>query len=172
MALVFKAFQSSIANKEGVKQWYPRVITVGKTVGTRQLATDVAEMSTMTPGDMYNALHALASVMKRYLQESHSVKLDGIGTFSLCSHASGRGVDTEKAVNSSQIARVSCRFVPEMTKNIDGTVATRALVQGVTFVSLSSLMGNDSTGSSDAGDDNTGDADSGSGGSGTGGNPL
>lgn len=167
MALVFKAFQSNIENKEGAKQWYPRVITVGKTISTRQLAADVAEMSTMTPSDMYNALHTLASVMKRYLQESHSVKLDGIGTFSLRSRAGGNGVATEKEVNSTQIGHIVCHFVPETTKNIDGTVATRALVQGVSFVSLASLTesATSSGGSTDSGS-------TGSGGSGTGNNPL
>lgn len=169
MALVFKAFQSNIKNKSGVKLWYPRVITVGKTVSTRQLATDVAEMSTMTPGDMYNALHTLASVMKRYLQESHSVKLDGIGTFSLHSRAGGNGVATEKEVNSTQIGRIVCHFVPETTKNIDGTVATRALVQGVSFVSLASLT-ESATSSSDSGTADSGS--SGSGGDDDGNNPL
>lgn len=157
MALVYKAFQSNIKNKNGVKQWVPRVITVGKTVTTRQLAADVAEMSTMTSGDMYNALHSLATVMKRYLQESHSVKLDGIGTFSLHSRAGGKGVDSENEVNSSQIGRVVCHFVPETTKNVDGTVATRALVQGATFVSLASLTSVASSSSSGDDEENSSD---------------
>lgn len=162
MALIFKAFQSNVANKNGEKLWYPRVITVGKTISTRQIAGDIAQLSALSSGDVFNTLHSLATVMKTYLQESHSVKLDGIGTFSLRSRASGNGVAGEKEVSSTQINTIVCQFTPEHTRNADGSIATRALVQGVTFVKLASLVDDedDATGdSSDTGDDNTGSGD-------------
>lgn len=34
MSLIFKPFQSTLANKEGKKNWYPRVIRIAKPVTT------------------------------------------------------------------------------------------------------------------------------------------
>lgn len=171
MALVFKEFQSTLKNKNGENLWYPRVITIGKPVSTRKLASDIAQLSALTSGDVYNVLHNLALVMKTYLQESHSVKLDGIGSFMLRSRSGGNGVDTQDEVSASQIKSIVCHFTPETTLNPDGTVATRALVQGVSFVKLSTLVENE-TSTNDSEPGNEGDDGDNSGGTGTGNNPL
>ena len=80
MAVIYKAQKSSIANKEGQKLYYPRVILSGR-VDTDQIAKEIAELSSLTPGDTKNVIDNLVTVMTRHLQASESVTLDGLGTF-------------------------------------------------------------------------------------------
>lgn len=93
----------------------------------------------MSSGDVLNVLNNLAKAMKRHLQESHSVKLNGIGSFWLDGRARGNGVPTMEEVSSSQFSTIICRFQPEITRDQSGRITSRALVQGATFASLASL---------------------------------
>ena len=72
MAVIYKAQKSSIANKEGQKLYYPRVILSGR-VDTDQIAKEIAELSSLTPGDTKNVIDNLVTVMTRHLQASESV---------------------------------------------------------------------------------------------------
>ena len=80
MAVVFKGFQSQIADKEGQKLFYPRVMLTGN-VGTDLIAAEIAELSSLTKGDTKNVIDNLIIVATRHLQASESVTLDGFGTF-------------------------------------------------------------------------------------------
>lgn len=63
---------------------------------------------------------------------SHSVRLEGLGTFTMGIRSRGKGVDTEEKVNPNQITWVHCRFTPEYFRPI-AVGTTRALTQGMTF---------------------------------------
>ena len=129
MAVLFKSFQSNIANKAGKKLYYPRAVRVA-TVGTDQVAKDVAAYSSLTPGDVQNVIDNLITVMTTHLQASESVTLDGLGTFRMVIKAGGNGVETAEEVSAQQ-AKVMIRFAPTSTRNSNGTRATRAQVTGV-----------------------------------------
>ena len=58
MAVVFKGFQSQIADKEGQKLFYPRVMLTGN-VGTDLIAAEIAELSSLTKGDTKNVIDNL-----------------------------------------------------------------------------------------------------------------
>ncbi|MCD7898886.1 MAG: HU family DNA-binding protein [Bacteroides sp.] len=158
MPLVFKPFRSNIPNKEGQKLYYPRLVKMGKVVGTQRLGELIAEKSSATAGDVHNVVRNLMSVMRDQLQNGRSVRLDGLGTFTLIAHANGKGVETEDEVSSSQIQRVRCRFSAEYTRSA-GSTATRALLEGIEYVKLSDLVKTSSgsaDNSGDGGDDNSG----------------
>ena len=50
MAVIYKARQAVFANKEGKKLYHPMVVLTGS-VKLEQIANDLAEMSTLSPGD-------------------------------------------------------------------------------------------------------------------------
>jgi len=138
MPLIYKAFQSQLANKEGEKLYYPRLIKMGKIVNTQKIGELIAEKASLTPGDVHNVIRNLMSVMREQLLNSRTVKLEGLGTFTMISRAGGKGVKTEKEVNSSQIIGLRCQFTPEYFRNSGNT--TRALTEGVEYVALADLI--------------------------------
>ena len=132
MPLFYRAVQSPMANKAGAKLWHLNLVKTGTTVTTQQLAEVIAEKSSLTPGDVQNVVRNLLSVMRVHLLNSHSVRLEGLGTFTMGIRSRGKGVDTEEKVNPNQITSVHCRFTPEYFRPI-AVGTTRALTQGMTF---------------------------------------
>ena len=72
MPVIYKSFQSVLANKEGKKLFYPRVVLTGN-VDTEQVAKEIAELSSLSTGDSKNVIDNLVTVMTRHLQSSESV---------------------------------------------------------------------------------------------------
>ncbi|MBQ8501345.1 MAG: HU family DNA-binding protein [Bacteroides sp.] len=134
MPVLYKARQASIANKEGKKLFHPQVVTTG-TVTLDQLAKEVAELSSLSTGDVKNSIDNLIVVMTRHLHSSESVLLDGLGSFALSLRSTGKGVETADEV-TAQNSRVKTTFRPTSTRNSDRTVATRSLITGASFVKL------------------------------------
>ena len=132
MPVIYKAQKSTLATKEGKKLFYPRVITTGN-VGTNQLAREIAELSSLTTGDVKNTIDNLVIVIARHLQASEIVTIDGLGSFRFTLTTSGNGVELEEDVTAAQsVLRV--RFLPATTRRTDGSVATRSLVDGARCV--------------------------------------
>mgnify|MGYP003604029998 CR=1 FL=1 len=64
-------------------------------IPTSQLADDISARCSLTQGDILGSLSALSGVLYDYLSTGNSLKLDGIGTFSL-SITSNPSDDPEK----------------------------------------------------------------------------
>lgn len=135
MPVLYKTFQSKKENKENLKLFHPRVVHVG-TVGTTQLAKEIAEYSSLSTGDVKNTIDNLVLVMTKHLQSSESVTVEGLGTFGLVLRSRGKGAATAAEVTAAQ-ALLAVRFTPTSTKNQDRTTATRALITGVKCVPYS-----------------------------------
>lgn len=153
MALVYKTFQSELPTKDGEKLYYPRLIKIGGIVDTQKVGELIAEKASLTPGDCHSVIRNLMSVMREQLLNGRTVRLDGLGTFTLIARAAGKGVKTAEEVNSSQITGLRCLFTPEYRRPAGSTNTTRALFDGVEYVKFSSLGGESSTGNSDEDDD-------------------
>ena len=170
MPVLYSVRQSTIANKEGKKLYHPQVKTTG-VVTLDALSAEVAELSSLSPGDVKNTVDNLVSVMTRHMQSSESVLIDGLGSFYLATKSVGKGFETAEEVNVNN-CRLRVVFRPATTRNSDRTVATRTLVTGATFTKLDSLItplpggGNYVDG---GGSDTGGSSDTGSGGSDNGG---
>ena len=95
MPLFYYARQSQIATKEGVKTWHLSLKKVGKVVDTQLLAESIAEKSSLTPGDVQNVIRNLMSTMRMHLLNSRTVRLNGLGTFTMKARTRGKG--TEKS---------------------------------------------------------------------------
>ena len=171
MPVLYAVRQSMIANKEGKKLYHPQVKTTG-VVTLDTLAEEVAELSSLSPGDVKNATANLISVMTRHMQSSESVMIDNLGSFYLAMKSIGKGFETPEEVNANS-CRLRVVFRPATTRNSDRTVATRTLVTGATFKKIDSLLtggsgASGSTGGSSSsggsGNDSGSGSDSGSGG--------
>ena len=110
MALFYKAVKSTMATKSGDKKWHLNLVKVGKVVSTQQLAEMIAEKSSLTPGDVHNVVRNLMTAMRSALLDSKTVRLDGLGTFTMKARTRGRGVDKEEEVNPNQVAALLCHF--------------------------------------------------------------
>ena len=166
MPIPYKARKASLANKEGKKLYHPQVVIIGNT-DLNNLAKEVAELSSLSPGDVKNTIDNLITVMTRHLQSGESVTLDGLGSFALSLKSRGNGVETADEVSPSD-ARLKINFRPSTTRNSDRTVATRSLMTGSSFVRWGATDTTNSS-STDSGNTDTG-GDTGD--SGTGSNPL
>ena len=67
--------------------------------------------------------------MRSQLLNSRTVRLDGLGTFTMKARTRGKGVVKSEDVNPNQVTALRCQFTPEYTRPAAiGT--TRALLQG------------------------------------------
>lgn len=124
----FKKIQQKINGK-----WYPKSVTVGKPVTTKEVSDRLAQISTVSRADTYAVLMELAGVLADYMAQGRTVKLDGLGTFYYTLTAGGNGVESEDKVGTSQIAGVRVRFIPEATKNGGSRSMKRSLISDNIF---------------------------------------
>lgn len=157
MPLFYKAVQSNLKTKDGVKKWHLSLVKVGKTVNLQKLGESVAEKSSLTPGDVHNVIRNLMTSMREHLLNSRTVRLDGLGTFTMKARTRGRGADKEEDVSPNQVTSLLCHFTAEYSRPAAiGT--TRALIQGVEFekANLVGISGNEGGGDDHGEIDNPG----------------
>ena len=153
--------------------YYPQAITMGKQITTAQVAEMLADRSTVTKADAYAVLSELGSVMSTFMAQGRSVHLDGIGSFRYCINAQKQGVEKEEEVSVAQIKSIRVRFVPEMTRNADKSVATRSMQPTAVDWFLWAKEDDKKDGSTTPSDEDEPDnSGSGTSGGGTGNNPL
>ncbi len=132
MTLYYRAIQSNLESEDGTKKWYPSLVKSKKMIETKTLADQIAYSSSLTPGDVRNVIDNLLEAMRQHLMNSRSVRLEGLGTFTVRAKSNGNGVDTPEEVNPKQINTLRIQFTPSYTRNtIEGT--TRAMFSDITF---------------------------------------
>ena len=109
-------------------KWYPVAVTIGRPVGTDTIGKKLADLSSLSTGDVKSVLDLLGGVLGDYMNQGRSVKLDGVGTFYYTANTEGKGVDTAKEVGAQQIAGTRVRFIPEVSRGSSGQITTRSLV--------------------------------------------
>ena len=132
MPVLYQAKQSQIADKNGKRLYYPRVVRTG-TVTTDQISKEIAAYSSLSTGDVKNTIDNLITVMSQHLQASENVMLDGLGIFRMKMKSNGKGAASADDVTAAQSAG-TVSFLPARTRNTDRTVATRSKVTGVKCV--------------------------------------
>ena len=136
--LIYKAVQSNIASKDKKKKWHPCLIKMGNVVDTQMIGETIAERSSLTAGDVHNVIRNLMAVMREQLLNSRTVKLEGLGTFTMVCQSRCKGVDAEADVSPAQITGLRCQFTPEYTRDAGGNI-TRALIQGASYIHVNQL---------------------------------
>ena len=105
---------------------------------TQLLAESIAEKSSLTPGDVQNVIRNLMSTMRMHLLNSRTVRLNGLGTFTMKARTRGKGTEKAEDVNPNQVTALRCQFTPEYTRDAGGNI-TRALIQGATYIHVNQL---------------------------------
>lgn len=169
------AFYKARFQKQAQK-WYPQAVVVGKPTSTKELAQVLSDRSTVTLSDCRAVLSEIGLVMAEFMAKGKSVKLEGLGSFRYCINSAKKGVDAAEEVSATQIGSVRVRFVPETSRNADGTVASRScLPTTVEWVKLGAEAEEaEDTSDTDTGTDtgDSGSTDSGTSDSGGDSNPL
>ena len=106
------------------KKYYPAAKIVGQ-VSMKKLAKKLSDRSTVTLSDCYAVLAEIGDVMSDFLASGYSVELTGLGSFRYTIDSSKNGKETAEEVSAADINGVRIRFIPEMTRNADKSVATR-----------------------------------------------
>lgn len=75
-----------------------------------QLSEDVASSSSLSRGDLQNALMSIADNIPKYLLDSNSVQLGEIGNLRIT--FSSQGVDSEKDFDTTMIRDLKIVFTP------------------------------------------------------------
>ena len=97
------------ANKEAPKKFYASVVSTGK-VNQNEVAQEVADMSTLNPGDTAGAIENFLLVITRELARGNIVQLGEFGSFWLRIESDGQ--ETADDVRRESITNVLPRFTP------------------------------------------------------------
>ncbi|MCZ2126492.1 MAG: HU family DNA-binding protein [Anaerolineales bacterium] len=97
------------ADQTAPKKFYPSIVSSGRK-SLRQMATRIAEISTVSSTDTIAVLEALLSTIPQELAAGNIVELGDFGSFWLKSNS--EGADTAEAVRASQIESLLPRFTP------------------------------------------------------------
>ncbi|HNW49602.1 MAG TPA: HU family DNA-binding protein [Prolixibacteraceae bacterium] len=109
MALQFNAVERPNPQTKA-KKWYASSKLTGKRT-LKDFSQDLADVSSLSAGDVQNVIANLNEQMPKWLMEGDSVKLDGFGTFRLS--FSSEGVATKEEVTASLIKDIYILFEPD-----------------------------------------------------------
>ena len=73
------------------KKWHPCPIKMGNVVDTQMIGETIAERSSLTTGDVHNVIRNPMAVMREQLLNSRTVKLEGLGTFTMVCQSRCKG---------------------------------------------------------------------------------
>lgn len=104
MAVMYKLRQEKNPKSKFTGQWYARAIAI-ETVDTATIANIMQQNCTVKKADILAVIAELIDVLKDQLQNSKSVRLDGLGTFRI-------GIKTKPALTAEDF---------NVTKNVVGT---------------------------------------------------
>lgn len=94
---------------EAPVKYYARSQAAG-VVDINELAEEISYATTLTDGDVLNAIRALVTQVNKHIAKGEIVRLENLGSFQaqICSE----GADTEEAFTPSNITRVNLQFRP------------------------------------------------------------
>ena len=110
MGIKFKIVEKTNPQKPNEeKMYYAQAVSFG-TKENEDLANNMANICSMSKIDLTTSLHALSTVIKHELQQGHSVKIKGLGTF--YTSIKSDGTPNPRKANKSLIKEVSAGFRP------------------------------------------------------------
>jgi len=119
--------------KDGKYLWYPHIVKLERVITTHDLAVMISQRSSSSQGDVHSVIRNLVECMRYHLHNSHSVQLDGLGTFTIKIQAAGNGVETPEEVNPKQINYLKIQFTPSYTRVGAGIGKVSPMLSGAEF---------------------------------------
>ena len=93
------------------KKWYATPRLTGKR-DLKSLSKDLAEVSSLSAGDVHNVIVNLIDQLPKWLMEGNSVKLDGFGSFRLSFTSTGEVLKED--VTADSIDDIHIIFDPDV----------------------------------------------------------
>lgn len=135
--ILFSVFKCNIKDKKGRRLYYPRVVS-SSNLSTQEIAEEMAQMSSLSTGDVKNLLDTLSQVVQRNLMKGHSVTLDGMGRFYASIKSRRGGAENPEDVMPTK-ADLTVRFSPFIKRAAGGGVASRSMVKSIGFKRVDKL---------------------------------
>lgn len=123
---------SEPGNPDAPKKYYAKMQASG-VVTMDEMAEDISYATTLTDGDVLNAIRALIKQVNKHLAAGKIVRLENFGSFQLQLHS--EGADTEKEFTTANITGASIQFRPGKPVK----AATRAGSGGLEFKRVARL---------------------------------
>ena len=136
MTLLYKPVQSNMASEDGEKKWYPHLVKLEHVKKTQDIAEEIAQMSSTSIGDVHSIIRNMMICMRRHLLNSHSVQLEGLGTFTVKAESGGNGVSTPEEVSPKQINYLKVQFTPSYKRLGGGIGKVCPMLEGAEFEKL------------------------------------
>jgi predicted histone-like DNA-binding protein len=87
-------------------------------ISTRQLAKDLALISSLSEGDVLSTLCGLSPLIERYLHDGHTVRLDGLGLLSVSASSEGFSEPEECTPRRVKAKKICFRADVELKKQL------------------------------------------------------
>lgn len=129
MAVLYRKQKVTLKGK-AYGQWYGRAVSLGH-VSMDQLAEEISHSTTVTKADIMAVLTELAHTMKSHLQDSKTVALDGIGSFSVSFKSTP--AKTEDDFTANNIKSYKILYKPEVKFVSNGQTSEKGHRKG-TFI--------------------------------------
>lgn len=117
MAIRYRKVQNTRKDSLTFGKWYGKAVMLD-VVSTKDLAEEITHATTVTYADVLAVLAETAVALKRHLQASHKVVLDGVGSFSV--GLKTKPANTSAEFDAAKIAGYRILFQPERHFNPTG----------------------------------------------------
>ncbi|NCC17465.1 MAG: hypothetical protein EOM29_00820 [Bacteroidia bacterium] len=112
MSKIFGTWKKKYKDAQGnVTEKYYACPRTTRVIDEDILAEEIAEMSSLTQGDVLSAISALSSRINAHLKKGASVKLKGIGVFGIW--LTSEGYDNPKDINPKKVRASKVTFRPD-----------------------------------------------------------
>lgn len=136
--MYYKERQDGRTDKNGDRLWRPEIVRTGKVINVRMLSKQISMATTLTQADIAAVLYSLPQFINMHLKEGHTVRLDGMGTYTVYGRTRGKGVLKREDVRPSQFGSLVVKFTPEYTISYDG-VRSRSILDDIEFTNINQL---------------------------------
>jgi len=110
MAIKYKKTQNKMTGSKNYNKWYGAAVTMGS-VSTEDLCDEISHSTTVTEADVRAVFTELKGRLAYHLKNSQSVKIDGLGSFSVGLRS--QLVEKAEDLDASKIKGYHIIFRPE-----------------------------------------------------------
>ena len=107
----YKLIERANPQDRNQKKWYASPVNEGK-ISKSELAKEIVGTSSLSRGDVSNAIENLIDTMPKYLLMGKSINLGEFGTLRIS--FSSEGVETPDQFNTNKISGVKVVFTPSV----------------------------------------------------------
>ena len=119
MSVRYKLYQDNRAESTTRGKWYARAVYNSRPKTLKQMAMEIQENVSVKKSDVLAVLDEMVVVLKKWMQDSNRVKIDGFGSFKI--GLNSKGARTAKSFTvADHIEGMHIVFTPERTHDSAG----------------------------------------------------